>query len=391
MASLTLAQGQPAPVSIQSDEPKNVEIALSTAADSKHNELTTTPVHEYLYTMIEIGVVRTLAERGVFSAIPITGDISVQELAEKTSIDLALLDRFTKFLILAKVLVSQATGRVAHTAKSQFFSIPRAIDFLSLHVDFFMGPATRWPDYFEANGFKEPQSGKQTPLGLYHGYPEKSIYEVMPLLPGNKASIFNRAMANTLDSMPILGYYDFSWIPKHACIEADPKRTLLVDVGGGKGQAIKAILEENPTIPCGRCVLQDQAFMINEAIAEDDVVVRQTAKVVSSFFEPQLVKGALVYHIRRVLNDWSDKEAIEILQHVRDACVADSVVLVSEQLLPDEPSLDLAAMDVFIINYGGKRRTRAMFEKLAGAAGLKVVSVSVDKATGQAMIEMVPA
>lgn len=47
-------------------------------------------------------------------------------------------------------------------------------------------------------------------------------------------------------------------------------------------------------------------------------------------------------------------------------------------------------MDVFIINYGGKRRTRAMFEELAGAAGLKVASVSVDKATGQAMIEMVP-
>lgn len=408
---MTVLLSQPPVVSTYDEVGKAEEAAITvTAPESAAEELTITPIHTYFYNMIELGIVRTLAERGVFGAIPHGGDISVEELAEKADVELVLLKRFIKFLILAKVLSSPAPGRVAHTTKSEIFLIPAAINFLALDVDFFMGPATRWPEYFEENGFREPQSGKKAPLGLYYGYPDKSIYEVMPLLPGNKASLFNRTMAETIEDMPILGYYDFSWIPKHASVKADPSRTLLVDVGGGKGQALKAILEENPTIPQGRCVLQDQAFIINEAIAENDVVVRETAKVISSFFEPQLIKGkltpllytssisnvnkfslgALVYHIRRILNDWSDREAIQILQHVRDACASDSTVLVSEQMLPDEPSLDLVAMDIFIMNYGGKRRTRGMFEELAAAAGFKVASVSTDLASGQSMIEMHP-
>ncbi len=98
----------------------------------------------------------------------------------------------------------------------------------------------------------------------------------------------------------------------------------------------------------------------------------------------------MVYHIRRILNDYPDKEARVILQHCRDACAPDSTVLVSEQMLPDAPSLDLAAMDIFMMKYGGKRRTRAMFEELAGSAGLKVARVATDKASGQAIIEMIP-
>lgn len=98
----------------------------------------------------------------------------------------------------------------------------------------------------------------------------------------------------------------------------------------------------------------------------------------------------MVYHIRRILNDYPDKEARVILQHCRDACTDDSTVLVSEQILPDKPSLDLAAMDIFMLNYGGKRRTRAMFEELARSAGFKVARVATDNASGQAIIEMVP-
>ncbi len=168
-------------------------------------------------------------------------------------------------------------------------SIPAAVNFLSLDVGFFMAPATRWTDYFGTNGWQEPESSKRTPLGLCYGYPDKSIYDVMPLLPGKRAAIFNAAMANTINEMKVVGYYDFSWIATHG--ESDPARTLIVDVGGGKGQALKAIIQENPSIPPQRCVLQDQATAINEAISEDDTIIKDISKVISNFFEPQLIKG----------------------------------------------------------------------------------------------------
>ncbi|OAA70211.1 O-methyltransferase [Akanthomyces lecanii RCEF 1005] len=364
------------------------ESVSSPTQESQEKTLVVTPVHTYLYNMIELGVVRALFDRHVFEAIPVDGDISIEDLAVRTGVEVTLLNRFIQFLALAKRLASPALGRMAHTQKSRVFLYPEAVNFLSLDVDFFMGPATRWSGYFEANGWKEPQSSTRTPLGLCYSHPDKSIYDVMLLLPGKRAAIFNAAMADTINEMKIVGYYDFSWIAKH--VENDSKRTLIVDVGGGKGQALKAIIQESPAIPPQRCVLHDQATAINEAISEEDAIIKDIPKVVSSFFEPQLIKGSLVYHIRRILNDYPDKEAREILQHCRDACADDSTVLVSEQILPNTPSLDLAAMDIFMLNYGGKRRTRAMFEELTGSAGFKVARVAADNASGQAIIEMVP-
>ncbi|XWX01494.1 hypothetical protein V2A60_009522 [Cordyceps javanica] len=356
--------------------------------NSKEDLFAVTPIHTYLYTMIELSIVRTLFSRHVFEAIPVEHDISVEDLAKRTDIEVALLSRFIQFLVVAKCIASPSPGRVAHTEKSRVFLHPTAVNFLSLDVDFFMTPATRWSDYFEENGWKEPQSAKRTPLGLCYGHPDKSIYDVMPLLPGNRAAIFNAAMADTIDEMKVVGYYDFSWIASYA--KKDPKRVLLVDVGGGKGQALKAIIQENPNIPPQRCVLQDQSGAIEEAISEDDTIVKNIPKMISSFFEPQLIKGALVYHIRRVLNDYPDNEARVILQQCRDACDGDSTVLVSEQILPDKPSVGLAAMDIYMMNYGGKRRTYAMFETLAASAGFKITSISTDEVSGQAIISLVP-
>lgn len=360
----------------------------TTASESE--ALPQTPVHKYFYSMIELGIVRIFAERGIFDAIPDEGDISVQELANKTDSEFALLNRFINFLVMAGALKSSAPGRVAHTETSQVFKYEKAVIFLMHVFDFFMGPATRWSEYFKANGFREPECSNTTPLGLFSGHPNKSLYQVMELWP-DRVERFNRTMAETIDEMPMTGFYDFTWIGEYAANNDDKERILFVDVGSGKGQALKSILEENPTIPAARCAMQDQANAIKEAITEDDVVLQDTKKVASSFFEPQLIKGALVYHIRRVLNDWADKDALKILKHAADACAKDSRVLVSEQLLPDEPtSLDLAAMDIWMLNFAGKRRTQAMFKELALQAGLKVTAISQDKASLQAMIEMMP-
>lgn len=63
----------------------------------------------------------------------------------------------------------------------------------------------------------------------------------------------------------------------------------------------------------------------------------------------KFITGALVYYIRRVLNDWPDDECVQILSKIRTACAPDSRVLICENLSPGEPLLGSAAIDLWMI------------------------------------------
>lgn len=81
-------------------------------------------------------------------------------------------------------------------------------------------------------------SSHRVPFGYAAGQPDKTLYQILEILEGRpeRNEEFNRAMAAAVETMPITGMYDFSRIGKS---EIEPERALLVDVGGGKGQARK--------------------------------------------------------------------------------------------------------------------------------------------------------
>lgn len=113
-----------------------------------------------------------------------------------------------------------------------------------------------------------------------------------------KAAAFNAAMALAVAEMPATGTYDFGWVAEHVRDSEEQagsggdKRVILVDVGGGQGQILKSILEENPEIPPNRCVLEDQS---KEAVHADvDGVMSSVGRRVTSFFHEQPVKGAFL-------------------------------------------------------------------------------------------------
>lgn len=97
-----------------------------------------------------------------------------------------------------------------------------------------------------------------------------------------------------------------------------------------------------------------------------------------------------MYYIRRVLNDWSDFEALQILKNIRAACANDSRILIAEYLRPKDPSVYTSTVDMFILNIGGKVRSEKAFHELAAQAGLKIVSVAKHEKTESAVVEMVP-
>lgn len=449
-----LPQAQVEPAVFQAVKPA-VSQAVKPAVSEAVKHAVESKIYGYFYSFIEMGVVKLFIDHHIFEAIPSDGsDISISDLATRSALKSSgdsttaagagaaplppptpqLLDRFCNYLITSDVLSGgSAPGRVAHGRTSRFF-LDAGVTLMFSHLfESCLLPVAHWPEYFGAHGLAEPRSASATPWGLSWGYPDKSNYEVFSMFP-EKALPFNASMKVGVKDMPITGMYDFSWIGEYAANGGDDvdrsedkdkakDRTLLVDVGGGMGQALRAILAENPTIPPRRCALQDRPETIVEVKKEADPALAEVQKFGASFHGEEPVKGqypvfsppppkkfsflsqravltktknktgALVYHIRRVLNDWPDSDVINIFGQIRAACAPDSRVLVSEQLVFDDapPSLMTGALDLFMMNFGGKRRSERQYAELAARAGFRVSSVARHGASDSAVIELVVA
>ncbi|KAG6359901.1 hypothetical protein INS49_010954 [Diaporthe citri] len=349
-------------------------------------------VYGYMYSFIEMGAVKLFIEHKVFAALPADGSaISLADLAAKTGGEYNMLERFANFLVACDVLsAGKETASFAHGRTSRFF-LDEGVSLMFSHLfENCLLPVAHWPEYFGTHGLAEPKKANVTPWGLSWGHPDKTNYEVFALFP-EKALPFNASMKVGVADMPITGMYDFSWIGRHATEGSNGDRTLLVDVGGGMGQALKAILAENPDIPAERCALQDRPETIEEVEKEADPALAKVQKFGASFHGEEPVKGALVYHIRRVLNDWPDKDVTNILRQISAAAAPDSRVLISEQIITEAPSQMMGAVDLFFMNFGGKRRSERHYGELAAAAGLRLSSFSRHGTSDSAVIELVVA
>lgn len=66
-------------------------------------------------------------------------------------------------------------------------------------------------------------------------------------------------------------------------------------------------------------------------------------------------------------------------------------MLISEQIIADAPSQMMGAVDLFFMNFGGKRRSERRYAGLAARAGLRLSSFSRHGASDSAVIELVVA
>jgi hypothetical protein len=74
-----------------------------------------------------------------------------------------------------------------------------------------------------------------------------------------------------------------------------------------------------------------------------------------------------------VIHDWTDPDALRILQSVRRAAPALAKLLLIESLIPEQPTANWTqVMDIFMLAlFGGKQRTEREYAALAAAAGFQ--------------------
>ncbi len=139
----------------------------------------------------------------------------------------------------------------------------------------------------------------------------------------------------------------------------------IVDVGGGQGALLLAILRAHPRL---RGTLFDRSPVVAGALVDRDVADRCEA-VAGDFFEG-LPAGGDVYILKWVISEWADDRAIAILTNCRRAMAAGGRVLVIDPL--DLHSNELFNLQMLVVWNGGRVRSQAELAALFAAAGLGV-------------------
>ena len=104
----------------------------------------------------------------------------------------------------------------------------------------------------------------------------------------------------------------------------------VIDVGGGVGNASRAIAKAFPNL---KFVVQDREEVVKNAVIEDPDIKDRIEFVVHDFFQPQLVKNAELYFFRRVMMEWTDEEAADIISKLKPALKKGAVVQIQDPYL----------------------------------------------------------
>jgi hypothetical protein len=244
------------------------------------------------------------------------------------------------------------------------------------------------PAYFDRFGLKEPTGRLDTISAFACGQLGRSVWDILTDHPDRMNNMM-LAMSAMEQRFPSLGSYDLGWAV--AASKNSKDRAVLVDVGGGKGQAVKAILQATPGLPAHRCVVEDLPDIVEAAKSSVGPEMANVRFVGMDFHAEQPVKDALTYYIRRCLHDYGDEDCIVILRRISAAMATDSRLLIVEQVMSNPPSAFAAAVDIGMLIIGGKERTIECFKDIAERAGLKILQVYRNQGVDAALIECVKA
>ncbi|HEX4138242.1 MAG TPA: methyltransferase [Bryobacteraceae bacterium] len=163
----------------------------------------------------------------------------------------------------------------------------------------------------------------------------------------------------------------------------------IIDVGGGTGALLAAILKRNPE-SCG--ILFDLEHVIQHALATRTVPENRTKLITGNFFDA-IPSGADVYVLKNIIHDWPDRKARHILANCRTAISGTGKLLLIETLLAPQmrPDYLATASDLeMLVMQSGRERTAEDFSGLLMDAHFRLNRV-IPTTTPLSIIEASPA
>lgn len=177
-------------------------------------------------------------------------------------------------------------------------------------------------------------------------------------------ALFNRSMtALSQRARVIAGKYDFGQFDT------------IVDIGGGEGALLAAILEAHPTV---RVVLFDLPHVVARALPRlEESGLRERCEVVAGSFFDSVPPGGDAYILRSILHDWNDDDARRILETCHRAMTSASRLLLLEFVV--QPSSEPAWQNIqdlsMMVLLGGRERTAEDFRNLLASTGFALTNI----------------
>ncbi|XXT22600.1 methyltransferase [Sorangium sp. So ce429] len=315
-----------------------------------------------------------VAKLGVADLIA-AGRRNVDDLASATSTQPQALRRVLRLLASVDVLREDDAGDFELTAAGQLLrsDVPGSMKAL---VATFAGPPIQesWRELEYCVRTGQPAFKKDDPNADW-----TTRFSADP----ETAENFDKAMATgtALAAPAVARAYDFSSFKT------------IVDIGGGNGALLAAILSAHPQLRGTLFERPDVLERARGALASSPLQSRIDLAP-GSFFEA-VPAGLDAYLLKHVIHDWSDADACAILKVCRRAMPTHAKLLLVEGIYPRrvEPSLEAqgaTANDVnMLVCTGGRQRSEAEFRELLEAASFQLTRI-VPASVGACVIEGVP-
>ena len=193
------------------------------------------------------------------------------------------------------------------------------------------------------------------------------------------AEKFNNAMSafSQNEAEAISGAYSFSSAQR------------IVDIGGGQGAFVSALLKVNPHLSG---IVFDRPDVI-DTIQTGVTTSEKNLKIsyAPGDFFSEVPDGGDTYILKSVLHNWDDNSCITILRNCRKAMKDDGRLLIIERIVPSGNEKSEAKLfDVnMLVMTGGQERTGEEYGKLLTAAGYTLSRV-ISTLSPVGIIEAIP-
>lgn len=304
-------------------------------------------------------VVRTAAELRVADAVGDT-PVTVQELADQVGADPGVLARLMRALVGYGIFRMAAPGRYAHTEASRALRSDHPSQISQIMLTGSHWAWSMWERLTHTIRTGEPgfQAAFGKDLVRYFVEDDPVAGELCHRGYSAQAEALNPRLVGALDLRGV---------------------NTVVDVGGGRGNLLRAILAANPHLTGVLFDLQPVLDNADEALRDGPLADR--ARLVAGDCQQEIDVPAELYVYRQVLHMWDDDQCVATLRACGAAGQPGARVALFEHLVSDPPEYPFdALMDLhMLLVTGGRERTEREYAELFERADLKFTSV---KATG---------
>jgi hypothetical protein len=286
------------------------------------------------------------------------GPITADALSERTKTHAPSLFRLMRALASAGVFVERADGKFELTPLGATLrsNVPGSMHgFALMMIEKYNWDSWRNLQYsIETGGVALEKT-----LGM-------KVFEYLDRHPED-ARIFGESMSNlsAAEHPAVVQAYDFSRFKK------------IIDVGGGHGSLLCAILAANPKL---HGVLYDNPRVVADAKKASHVTRKEVAgrvEIVGGDFFERVPSGGDAYIMKYILHDWDDERALKLLRNCRAALGEKGTLLAVDTVIPpgNDPHWGKLLDVNMLVATGGMERTEQQFRELYARAGFELTRV----------------